>query len=134
MCIVLDEYGQAEGLITLEDIVEEIIGDIHDEFDEAEEQVIRQVGKNEYIVEGSINLDDFNDQLETEIDSEDYESLGGLIIEHLDRLPNKGDSVTIDNCKLTVIKMDDKRIELVKVIVTSKEDDNIENDNKATEE
>ena len=73
MCIVLDEYGQAEGLITLEDIVEEIIGDIHDEFDEAEEQVIRQVGKNEYIVEGSINLDDFNDQLETEIDSEDYE-------------------------------------------------------------
>ena len=64
----------------------------------------------------------------------DYESLGGLIIEHLDRLPNKGDSVTIDNCKLTVIKMDDKRIELVKVIVTSKEDDNIENDNKATEE
>lgn len=114
--------------------MEEIIGDIHDEFDEAEEQVIRQVGKNEYIVEGSINLDDFNDQLETEIDSEDYESLGGLIIEHLDRLPNKGDSVTIDNCKLTVIKMDDKRIELVKVIVTSKEDDNIENDNKATEE
>ena len=121
MCIVLDEYGQAEGLITLEDIVEEIIGDIHDEFDEAEELVVRQVGENEYIVEGSINLDDFNDQLDTDIDSEDYESLGGLIIEHLDRLPNKGDSVEIDNCKLTVIKMDDKRIELVKVVVTPQE-------------
>lgn len=120
MCIVLDEYGQAEGLITLEDIVEEIIGDIHDEFDEAEEQVVRQVGENEYIVEGSINLDDFNDQLETNVDSEDYESLGGLIIEHLDRLPNKGDSVEIDNCKLTVIKMDDKRIDLVKVVIIPK--------------
>ena len=115
MCIVLDEYGQAEGLITLEDIVEEIIGDIHDEFDQAEELAVRQIGEHEYIVEGSINLDDFNDELGTNIDSEDYESLGGLIIEHLDRLPNKGDSVKIDNCKLTVIKMDDKRIDLVKV-------------------
>ena len=135
MCIVLDEYGQAEGLITLEDIVEEIIGDIHDEFDEAEELVVRQVGENEYIVEGSINLDDFNDQLDTNIDSEDYESLGGLIIEHLDRLPNKGDSVEIDNCKLTVIKMDDKRIELVKVVVTPQESETpeIEENNNENE-
>ena len=121
MCIVLDEYGQAEGLITLEDIVEEIIGDIHDEFDQAEEHIVRQIGDYEYIVEGSINLDDFNDELGTDIDSEDYESLGGLIIEHLDRLPNKGDSVKIGNCRLTVIKMDDKRIDLVKVIVEPKE-------------
>ena len=101
MCIVLDEYGQAEGLITLEDIVEEIIGDIHDEFDQAEELAVRQIGEHEYIVEGSINLDDFNDELGTNIDSEDYESLGGLIIEHLDRLPNKGDSVKIDNLQLS---------------------------------
>lgn len=122
MCIVLDEYGQAEGLITLEDIVEEIIGDIHDEFDQAEELAVRQIGEHEYIVEGSINLDDFNDELGTDIDSEDYESLGGLIIEHLDRLPNKGDSVKIDNCKLTVIKMDDKRIDLVKVKIDPEDD------------
>ncbi len=115
ICIVLDEYGQCEGLITLEDIIEEIIGEIRDEFDEAEKQVIRKINENEYIVEGSINLDDFNEQLETEIDSENYESLGGLIIEHLDRLPQKGDTVTIDNCRLTVIKMDDKRIDYVKV-------------------
>lgn len=127
MCIVLDEYGQTEGLITLEDIVEEIIGDIHDEFDQDEAKVVRQVGDNEYIVEGSINLDDFNDQLETDIDSEDYESLGGLIIEHLDRLPNKGDSVDIGNCKLTVIKMDEKRIELVKVVISPKADNEVEN-------
>ena len=115
--------------------MEEIIGDIHDEFDEAEELVVRQVGENEYIVEGSINLDDFNDQLDTNIDSEDYESLGGLIIEHLDRLPNKGDSVKIDNCKLTVIKMDDKRIELVKVVVTPQENETpeIEENNNENE-
>lgn len=117
MCIVLDEYGQAEGLITLEDIIEEIIGEIRDEFDEDEKQVVRKINDNQYIVEGSINLDDFNEQLDTDIDSENYESLGGLIIEHLERLPKKGDSVVIDNCTLTVIKMDDKRIDYVKVTI-----------------
>lgn len=124
MCIVLDEYGLAEGLITLEDIIEEIIGEIRDEFDEAEEQVVRKIDENQYIVQGSINLDDFNEQLETDIDSENYESLGGLIIEHLERLPKKGDSVVIDNCTLTVIKMDDKRIELVKVKIEQPSDEN----------
>lgn len=123
MCIVLDEYGQAEGLITLEDIIEEIIGEIRDEFDEAEEHVVRQIGDNQYIVEGSINLDDFNEQLDTDIDSETYESLGGLIIEQLERLPKKGDTVTIDNCKLTVIRMDDKRIDSVKVAIIEPEED-----------
>ena len=127
MCIVLDEYGQAEGLITLEDIIEEIIGEIRDEFDEAEEHVVRKIRDNQYIVEGSINLDDFNEQLETDIDSENYESLGGLIIEHLERLPKKGDSVTIDNCKLTVIKMDDKRIESVKVTIIAPSNEDSEN-------
>ena len=120
MCIVLDEYGLAEGLITLEDIIEEIIGEIRDEFDEAEEQVVRSIGDNQYIVQGSINLDDFNEQLGTDIDSENYESLGGLIIENLQRLPQKGDVVTIENCSLTVIKMDDKRIASVKVKITPK--------------
>ena len=65
--------------------------------------------------------------------TEDYESLGGLIIEHLDRLPNKGDSVVIDNCKLTVIKMDEKRIDLVKVVVTPKEDETTEYDTENEE-
>lgn len=122
ICIVLDEYGLAEGLITLEDIIEEIIGEIRDEFDEAEKQVVRAISDNQYIVEGSINLDDFNEQLDTDIDSENYESLGGLIIEHLERLPKKGDSVKIDNCTLTVIKMDDKRIDSVKVKIDPIED------------
>lgn len=128
MCIVLDEYGLAEGLITLEDIIEEIIGEIRDEFDEAEEQVVRKIDDNQYIVEGSINLDDFNEQLDTDIDSENYESLGGLIIEHLERIPKKGDSVVIDNCTLTVIKMDDKRIELVKVKIKQLADDEEDDD------
>ncbi len=122
MAIVLDEYGAVDGIITLEDILEEIVGDLKDEFDEEENLVVRQVGENEYIVEGSINLDDFNEELNTEIDSENYESLGGLIIEELDRVPKKGDSVTVDNCTLTVIKMEGNRIDYVKVEIVPKED------------
>ncbi len=134
ICIVLDEYGQCEGLITLEDIIEEIIGEIRDEFDEAEKKVIRKISDTDYIVQGSINLDDFNEELETEIDSEHYESLGGLIIEQLERLPQKGDSVTIDNCKLTVIKMDDKRIDYVKVQLIPKEEPELSGKESAQEE
>lgn len=133
ICIVLDEYGQCEGLITLEDIIEEIIGEIRDEFDEAEKQVIRKINDDEYIVEGSINLDDFNEQLDTEIDSENYESLGGLIIEQLERLPKKGDSVIIENCKLTVIKMDDKRIDYVKVQILPPEEKEYDSEEESEE-
>ena len=124
LCIVLDEYGLAEGLITLEDIIEEIVGEIRDEFDEDEKRVIRKINENQYIVEGSINLDDLNDQLGLDIDSEHYESIGGLIIENLERLPDIGDSVTIGNCTLKVEKMDDKRIDSVRITIHPIKKDN----------
>ena len=78
--IVLDEYGSTAGLITFEDLLEEIVGEIRDEYDSAEEELIQQVGPNEYIIEGSMKLDDINDALELSLDSEDYDSIGGLII------------------------------------------------------
>lgn len=117
LCIVLDEYGLAEGLITLEDIIEEIVGEIRDEFDEDEKKIIRKINEHQYIVEGSINLDDLNDQLDLNIDSDHYESIGGLIIENLERLPDIGDIVTIDNCTLKVEKMDDKRVDSVRLTI-----------------
>jgi CBS domain containing-hemolysin-like protein len=115
MCIVLDEYGAVDGLITLEDIIEEIVGEIRDEFDEDEEKAIIKLNDNEYLIEGQLNLVDFNDQFETDIDSDNYESVGGLILEQLDRVPEIGDSVTVDNCKLEVMRMDNMRIDKVKV-------------------
>ena len=87
IAIVLDEYGDMAGLITLEDILEEIVGEIHDEYDEKEDELVQKISDREYIIEGSMHLDDVNDHLNTELDSEDYDSLGGFIIEHLDRLP-----------------------------------------------
>ena len=112
--IVLDEYGSTAGLITFEDLLEEIVGEIRDEYDSAEEELIQQVGPNEYIIEGSMKLDDINDALELSLDSEDYDSIGGLIIELLDHLPQVGESVTTaDGIRLVVDSLDKNRIEKV---------------------
>ena len=97
IAIVLDEYGETAGLITLEDLLEEIVGEIHDEYDENEEEFVRQINDREYIIEGSMNLDDLNDSLGLNLSSEDYDSLGGFIIEHLDRLPEQGDELSSDD-------------------------------------
>ena len=114
IAIVLDEYGDTAGLITLEDILEEIVGEIHDEYDENEEDFIKGIDEREYMIEGSTNLDDLNDRLDLQLESEDYDSLGGFIIEHLDRLPEEGDSITTeDGLRLVVESLDKNRIESV---------------------
>ena len=114
IAIVLDEYGDTAGLITLEDILEEIVGEIHDEYDENEEDFIKEIGEREYMIEGSTNLDDLNDRLDLQLESEDYDSLGGFIIEHLDRLPEEGDSITTeDGLRIVVESLDKNRIESV---------------------
>lgn len=116
IAIVLDEYGETAGLITLEDILEEIVGEIHDEYDENEEEFFKEINKFEYIVEGSINLDDLNDRIDLGLESEDYDSLGGYMIEHLERLPDEEDViVTTDNIRLVVDSMDKNRVEKVHI-------------------
>lgn len=129
IAIVLDEYGETAGLITLEDILEEIVGEIHDEYDENEEDFVKEIGEREYIIEGSTNLDDLNDRLDLTLESEDYDSLGGFIIEHLDRLPEAGDSVTTqDGIRLVVEKLDKNRIESVHAYLPEPTDKNIDSE------
>lgn len=91
---VLNEYGATVGMITLEDLLEEIVGEIRDEYDEDEEELIQKMGERIYLVEGGMKLADINDQLGTELESEDYDSIGGLMIENLDRLPKDGETIT----------------------------------------
>ena len=116
IAIVLDEYGETAGLITLEDILEEIVGEIHDEYDENEEEFFKKINNFEFIVEGSTNLDDLNDRLDLGLESEDYDSLGGYIIEQLDRLPDEKDETVTDNhVRLVVDTLDKNRIEKVHI-------------------
>ena len=114
IAIVLDEYGETAGLITLEDLLEEIVGEIRDEYDDNEEDFIQEIGPHEYLVEGSTNLEEINDRLDLDLSSDDYDSVGGLIIEHLDRLPEAGDEITTeDGIRMIVDKLDKIRIEQV---------------------
>ena len=97
VAFVLSEYGATVGMITLEDLLEEIVGEIRDEYDSDEINLIKNMGGRRYLVEGNMKLDDINDELGTDLDSEDYDSIGGLMIEALDRLPGYGETVTLDN-------------------------------------
>lgn len=129
IAIVLDEYGETAGLITLEDILEEIVGEIHDEYDENEENFVQKVNDLEYIVEGSLSLDDLNDRLDLELESEDYDSLGGFLIQRLDRLPEVGDEFTTeDGIRMVVDRLDKNRVELVHLYLPEKENPEPEED------
>ena len=113
--IVLDEYGATAGMITLEDLLEEIVGEIRDEYDEDEENELVEVAPLEYLVEGSMRLDDLNDRLGLELESEDYDSIAGLIIGLLDRLPEQGEEVVCNNIRLVVEALDKNRIDKVRM-------------------
>ena len=114
IALVLNEYGSTEGMITLEDLLEEIVGEIRDEYDEDEETLIQDLGDNTYVVPGGMKLDDINNSIDTNFTSEDYDSIGGLIIEKLDKLPEEGETVTLeDGTELTVKTVNQNRIEEV---------------------
>lgn len=117
--IVLDEYGATAGMITLEDILEEIVGEIRDEYDKDErDSIISLKGDGEYLIDGSTNLDDVNDELNTEFHSEEYDSIGGYLIEYLDRLPKSGEKVVLDDgTKMIAEVVRRNRIEKVHVFL-----------------
>ena len=124
IAIVLDEYGATAGLVTLEDLLEEIVGDIRDEFDEAEAEEVQKLGENEYLVEGSCKLEDLNDMIGLGIESEDYDSIGGVAIDALQHLPSAGEEVTLENgVRLIVEKVDKNRIEKVHLYLPERNSD-----------
>ena len=114
---VLNEYGATVGMITLEDLLEEIVGEIRDEYDADEEELIKALDDRSYLVEGSLKLDDINDELGVELESEDYDSISGIIIECLNRLPEDNEEVTLENgIRLKVQGIEQNRIQ--KVLIT----------------
>ena len=112
MVIVVDEYGSVAGLVTIEDLVEEIVGDIKDEY---EEVLYKHVNENEYIFDAKINIHEFNDVMDLELDDADYETLGGFVYAQLDKIPIAGDKVTFEGLTFTVMATRGRRITEIRV-------------------
>lgn len=122
MAILVDEYGGFSGIVTMEDIIEEIVGDIEDEYDNDNSKIV-DLGNNSYIIRGNMSIIDFNDTFNMELKSDNVDTINGFIISTLDRIPDNNDNVSliIDNYKLEVLEVYDNRIEKVMVsLINSK--------------
>ena len=116
MAIVVDEYGGTAGLLTIEDLVEVIVGDIDDEYDEEEEEIVK-INDNEYLVEGSTNISDVNEQLGINLESEEFDSIGGFIIGYLKRIPEENEIIEVEDVKFKVESIDKNRINKIRIFV-----------------
>ena len=126
MAIVLDEYGGTVGIVTIEDLVEEIVGDIEDEYDE-EKKSIEVVKDNEYVVDGSTRLHDLGDLLNVDMESEEFDSVGGLMIGELGRIPEEKEQIEVNNITFTAEEIDKNRIKKVRLVTNFEEDEPEEN-------
>ena len=117
LAIVLDEYGATAGLLTIEDLIEEIVGEIRDEYDTDEEDAIQKTAENEYTILGITKLDEINEILELGLESEDYDSIAGHVIHLLDHLPTEGETVTEGACTYKVVAMDKNRIDKISLVI-----------------
>lgn len=114
--IVLDEYGATAGLVSLEDLLEEIVGEIRDEYDYDESDQIKKVSDEEFVVDGITRLDDVNEELGLDLSSEDYESLAGYILQHVDLIPKAGDIIMDSHGnRFSIISMDKNRIDKISI-------------------
>jgi CBS domain containing-hemolysin-like protein len=121
MVIVIDEYGSVSGLVTIEDLVEEIVGDIKDEYDQ-EEILYERVNDQEYVVSAKMSIDEFNDLMGTKLENEDYDTLGGFLYAQLDKIPVAGDTITFEHHRFTILSTRGRRIVRVQVELLPRED------------
>jgi CBS domain containing-hemolysin-like protein len=116
MAVVIDEWGSFEGIATIEDVVEAIVGDLRDEFDaDVDEPSVRRRGAGTYDVDGSVSLSGLNDELDAGFHSEGFDTIGGLVLERLDRAPEVGDRIEAEGFDVEITRVDGTRIESVRV-------------------
>lgn len=121
MAIVVDEFGAVSGLVTIEDILEQIVGDIEDEFDEEEVVNIRQLSRHTYAVRALTDIDDFNQQFNTDFEDEEVDTIGGVVMQAFGYLPKRGEEITVDNINFKVTSADSRRIIQLRVTVTDEQ-------------
>ena len=122
IAVLIDEYGGFSGIVTMEDMIEQIMGDIDDEYDE-EEEIIDKIDDNTYLVDGDVDLDDLNDELGTSIESESSETIGGFLVDLLGEIPEESDvgkEIEDDNFKFKIMAVSERRIERVKMYIFDK--------------
>jgi magnesium and cobalt transporter len=116
MAIVVDEYGQSAGLVTIEDVLEQIVGEIEDEHDDHEDEgYIFQRSSNEYTVKALTPIDEFDEYFSTHLTTDEYDTIGGFVVSQLEHMPKKGESLVVDNMKFEVIRADSRRVHLLKL-------------------
>ncbi|MGR9087860.1 MAG: HlyC/CorC family transporter [Gammaproteobacteria bacterium] len=116
MAIVVDEYGQTAGLVTIEDILEQIVGEIEDEHDDQEDEgYIYQRNEKEFMIKALAPIDEFDDYFSTHLATDEYDTVGGFIVNQLEHMPKKGESITVDNMRFEVVRADTRRVHLVKL-------------------
>ncbi|MBL0178834.1 MAG: HlyC/CorC family transporter [Gemmatimonadetes bacterium] len=119
LAVVLDEYGGTAGLVTMEDLLEEIVGEIFDEYDPVQAAALAATADGSVVIEGSTTIGDFNNRFETDLDDSDYTTVGGFLFGQLGRLPKVGDRVTIGSHGFEIAEMAGRRVERVRVILTA---------------
>ena len=115
MAIVVDEYGRIAGLLTIEDVLEQIVGDIEDEYDAEDLSMIREKSAGTFEVDALIRIEDFNEYFETQYLDEDFDTLGGMIMKNLGRLPHRGELISIEPMSFRIVKSDTRQVHLIEV-------------------
>ena len=115
MAIVVDEYGSAAGLVTIEDVLEQIVGEIEDEYDFDEGAFILKRGPNNYTVKAHTTIEEFNEYFESNFDDSDFDTIGGLTVSAFGHLPNRGEEVVVDGFRFKVVRADSRRVRLLHV-------------------
>ena len=115
MAIVVDEYGGVSGLVTIEDVIEQIVGEIDDEYDIEDDQNIRREAERQYAVRGLTRIEEFNEYFGTALSDEEFDTVAGLIMKQLGRLPRRGETLTIEGFELRVMRADRRRVDLLRV-------------------
>ena len=118
MAIVLDEYGGISGLVTIEDVLEEIVGEIEDEHDALPDEPIKKIRDNEYMVSALISIDEFNQEFKSDFSNNDFDTLGGIVMHHFARFPKTNDAISIDNLRFIIASTEKRRLKKIKVIKT----------------
>ncbi|MEQ8693150.1 MAG: transporter associated domain-containing protein, partial [Pseudomonadales bacterium] len=115
MAIVVDEYGQVSGAVTIEDVLEQIVGEIEDEYDVDDDSVVKQLEPHSFHVKANATIEDFNEYFDIELDTDEFDTIGGLVLKAFGHLPERGETVELEGLQFEVLNADSRRLRLLRV-------------------